>query len=431
VLTSYGATGADFMARLLLVNEIRTDYAAHRVKTSASTHGAADTTNVVTHGAAVDNPTALFLARQLKTMLNAHEVLTTGGVHGAADNTNTVTSALPYFGRPLRYEQAGMLKISGLELRLADPTSECEMLLSAAPGQQSYVEEFGSYLGAGVSKDISGTSYRGQANGLADSDFGALFLHHGGRGLQFTTVPGIDAGGQIPKDSLALDTSNRLFYADHARTRVWRCGTNGFEILTTITAPTYTATTSVVTPFVQPSTGTPAAAGFIRGCHDTTVVASRGFGAYDLKLIQVGGGTNDLVRFGDTSSSLAYLELEAGGGTGALKNGTNSALIWADNALGFYGHSAVARSSAYTQTFATASRTTPNQTQDTLTDNSGGAAGTTLAAITGGGAGCENATKNAVASLAAQLAKVKADVDAAKQNINSIIDDLQANGMFQ
>ena len=38
-----------------------------------------------------------------------------------------------------------------------------------------------------------------------------------------------------------------------------------------------------------------------------------------------------------------------------------------------------------------------------LTDNSGGTASDTLASITGGGSACEDATKNAVASLAAKV----------------------------
>lgn len=59
------------------------------------------------------------------------------------------------------------------------------------------------------------------------------------------------------------------------------------------------------------------------------------------------------------------------------------------------------------------------QTQDTLTDSSTGAVSTTLAAMTGvDGVGSNaaplTATKNAVASLAAQLAKVKTDIAALK-----------------
>ena len=50
--------------------------------------------------------------------------------------------------------------------------------------------------------------------------------------------------------------------------------------------------------------------------------------------------------------------------------------------------------------------TIPTQTQTALTDNSGGSASTTLASIS------DTPTKNAVASLAAELALVKADVAA-------------------
>lgn len=54
--------------------------------------------------------------------------------------------------------------------------------------------------------------------------------------------------------------------------------------------------------------------------------------------------------------------------------------------------------------FLAGSKRLVNQTAITsLTDSSGGTAGATLAAITGGGADCENATKNAIASLAAKV----------------------------
>lgn len=55
-----------------------------------------------------------------------------------------------------------------------------------------------------------------------------------------------------------------------------------------------------------------------------------------------------------------------------------------------------------------------------LTDNSGGSATDTLAAITGGGAGCENATKNAVASLAAKVNTLRTDSATHNQNISDI-----------
>lgn len=53
---------------------------------------------------------------------------------------------------------------------------------------------------------------------------------------------------------------------------------------------------------------------------------------------------------------------------------------------------------------ASANQAIVTQTQDALTDNSGGSASTTIAAIS------DTATKNAVASLVAELAKAKADV---------------------
>lgn len=47
-----------------------------------------------------------------------------------------------------------------------------------------------------------------------------------------------------------------------------------------------------------------------------------------------------------------------------------------------------------------------------LTDSSGGTASNTLAAITGGGANCENATKNAIASLAAKIEAINLVLEA-------------------
>lgn len=102
----------------------------------------------------------------------------------------------------------------------------------------------------------------------------------------------------------------------------------------------------------------------------------------------------------------------------------------------------------FTQTYATADRTVAAltysaptaQSQDTLTDSSGGTPSTTIAAI---GATYDQAeVRNAVASLNAQLVKIKADVatvrtqlvalaaDALsmKKNDTAIIDELQRFG---
>lgn len=91
---------------------------------------------------------------------------------------------------------------------------------------------------------------------------------------------------------------------------------------------------------------------------------------------------------------------------------------------------ALASGVAFTQTYSTASATVPADTSHAITDSSGGTPSTTaIAAITGGGAGCENATKNAVATLAAELALAKADALATKKIVNKLIDALQAVGI--
>lgn len=66
--------------------------------------------------------------------------------------------------------------------------------------------------------------------------------------------------------------------------------------------------------------------------------------------------------------------------------------------LGFWNAAPVVQPAAAGQAAAAV------QSQDSLTDNSGGSATTTLAAIS------DTATKNAIASIAAQLAKIKTDV---------------------
>jgi len=97
--------------------------------------------------------------------------------------------------------------------------------------------------------------------------------------------------------------------------------------------------------------------------------------------------------------------------------------------LGFLGATAVVQAGAYTQTYSTADRTQAALTSATITDSSGGTPGTTLAAITGGGSDCENATKNAIASLAAQVNALRVDLEDVKQITNALIDDEQGYGL--
>jgi len=75
--------------------------------------------------------------------------------------------------------------------------------------------------------------------------------------------------------------------------------------------------------------------------------------------------------------------------------------------IGFWNVTPVVQPAAAGQAAAAA------QTQDSLTDSTGGTASTTLAAITAGAAYAQadlTAIKNAIASLAAQLAKIRTDV---------------------
>jgi len=75
--------------------------------------------------------------------------------------------------------------------------------------------------------------------------------------------------------------------------------------------------------------------------------------------------------------------------------------------IGFWNVTPVVQPAAAGQAAAAA------QTQDSLTNNTGGTASTTLAAITAGAAYDQadlTAIKNAIASLASQLAKIRTDV---------------------
>jgi hypothetical protein len=95
--------------------------------------------------------------------------------------------------------------------------------------------------------------------------------------------------------------------------------------------------------------------------------------------------------------------------------------------IGFLGAAAVARPSAYTQTYSTADKTLGSLTAATLTDNTGGTANTTLAAVE---ATYTQATiRNNFADLAAMVNKNTADHLDLAQLVNALIDDLQALGL--
>jgi len=97
--------------------------------------------------------------------------------------------------------------------------------------------------------------------------------------------------------------------------------------------------------------------------------------------------------------------------------------------LGFYSVAPVARPAAYTQTYATATRTHAAATSATLTDSSGGTANTTVAAVSGSG---DDATINDnFADLVAQVNALRVDLLNAKQVLNQVIDDDQLQGLKQ
>lgn len=101
--------------------------------------------------------------------------------------------------------------------------------------------------------------------------------------------------------------------------------------------------------------------------------------------------------------------------------------------LGFYNATPIVRPSAYTQTYSTADKTLATPTAAAITNNTGGSISTTFAAITAGASYAQadmTATKNALASTADQLGKLRADILDTNQMLNSLIDDLQALGLI-
>ena len=104
--------------------------------------------------------------------------------------------------------------------------------------------------------------------------------------------------------------------------------------------------------------------------------------------------------------------------------------------------------SAWTQTYSTAAHTIANVTTHTITDSSGGvvstsalesqSVATTATDGTTPSAACTKASvdavlasiRNNIATLAAEMALLKADVLADKKAINGLIDDLQLGGLI-
>lgn len=135
-------------------------------------------------------------------------------------------------------------------------------------------------------------------------------------------------------------------------------------------------------------------------------------------------GTTRYGYVGDTSTGnsdfviraeLGALNLGDSGNASAIVISSGNTVI--NGTVGFYGHAAGARGAAYTQTYATTTRTHANVTA------------TAPSAYAAGSNGYSTGTK--ASEVHAAVIALRDDVINVKQIVNSIIDDLQANGMFQ
>ena len=200
--------------------------------------------------------------------------------------------------------------------------------------------------------------------------------------------------------------------------------TKTFEISTTLVNSQLPITVSGGTELIKlngSGTSGNSSTGYI-AFYDSNTTTRRGF------IGDVSSANTDIYLRADTSalhlgdSTSSDVILLSSGGTKILGN------------IGFYNTTPVARSAAYTQTYATADRTIASRTAAALTNNTGGTVSTTLAAITAGASYAQadmTAVKNALASIADQLNKLRNDHLDTTQGVNSVIDDLQTNGLFQ
>jgi hypothetical protein len=105
--------------------------------------------------------------------------------------------------------------------------------------------------------------------------------------------------------------------------------------------------------------------------------------------------------------------------------------------LGFFGVTVSTRATAYTQTYATATKTHSAPTAVALTNSTGGTPATTFAVIVAPAANATTsltadmtAVQNALAQTAVSINALIVDVANIKQVVNSIIDDLQLYGLL-
>jgi hypothetical protein len=96
--------------------------------------------------------------------------------------------------------------------------------------------------------------------------------------------------------------------------------------------------------------------------------------------------------------------------------------------LGFWNATPIVRPSAFTQTYATATKTHAALTSATLTDSTGGTANTTVQDVTA--AFDQIILNNNFADIVAQVNALRVDLENAKQIINAVIDDGQSIGLL-
>lgn len=144
-----------------------------------------------------------------------------------------------------------------------------------------------------------------------------------------------------------------------------------------------------------------------------------------------------------TNANGANLTLQAGDANGSGTDGVATVggshtsavqLSASGKKLGFFGTTPVVQAGAYTLTYSTASRTSANLTSHTITDSSGGTASISAIPLLtqAGNAGSADIgpVQTAIATLAAELALVKADLAAAKQNVVAVMTDTKAYGLL-
>lgn len=144
------------------------------------------------------------------------------------------------------------------------------------------------------------------------------------------------------------------------------------------------------------------------------------------------GATLDLNSFGLTAKASTDIVVTLGDASGANKIifkdtvPAEKASIDSDGIATFT--QLVVPGAALTQTYSTASATHPALTSTAITDNSGGSATTTIAAITDlstAGSADIGPVGDAIATLASENNKLRTDLENLKKFVNKVVDELQ------